>query len=144
MVSSAAEAPSNLTSLESVVLVVFAVLMRRLSQEAVDDLRALEEALLAFRHDGKRGIGSRLPVHSDVFLVFLARQPAGTAKMQEVREQFLLGQSRTSRTCRALERVGLVETMPDPSHGKFTLVRLTTKGQKIVDEALAALRGRKP
>lgn len=133
-----------MTSQGSDVLVVFSFLMRRLSQEAVDDLRVLEETLLAFRHGGKRGAGSRLPVHSDVFLVFLARQPSGTAKMQELREQFSLGQSRTSRTCRALEREGLVEAMPDPSHGKFTLVRLTTKGQKIVDEALVALRARKP
>jgi DNA-binding MarR family transcriptional regulator len=134
---------ADLASLESVALVVFALLMRRFSQEAVDDLRVLEKALLAFRHDGNRGSGSRLPVHSDVFLVFLARQPQASAKMQELREQFLLGQSRTSRTCRALEREGLVETMPDPNHGKFTLVRLTTRGQRIVDEALAALRARK-
>lgn len=123
-------------------LVVFALLMRRSSPEAVDDLRVLEEALLAFRRGSKES-GSRLPVHSDVFLVFLARQPSGSATMQELREKFLLGQSRTSRTCMALAREGLAETTPDPRHAKFTLVRITAKGQKIVDEARAAIRAGK-
>jgi DNA-binding MarR family transcriptional regulator len=114
--------------------------MRRPTPEAVDDLRVLQSALLAFRRSDKKGAGSRLPVHSDAFMVFLAQQPSDTAKMQELRAEFLLGQSRTSRTCRALVREGLVETMPDPSQRKWTLVRLTTKGRRIVDEALAALK----
>lgn len=117
--------------------------MRRSSTEAVDDLHVLQNALLAFRNCGKKGAGDRLPVHSDVFLVFLAQRASRTAKMQELREQFALGQSRTSRTCSALAREGLVLTMPDPEHGKYTVVRLTTKGQKIVDEALAALQALK-
>jgi DNA-binding MarR family transcriptional regulator len=76
-------------------------------------------------------------------MVFLAQQASGTAKMQELRAEFSLGQSRTSRTCSALVREGLVETMPDPSQRKWTLVRLTTKGRRIVDEALGALRALK-
>ena len=114
--------------------------MRRPSVEAVDDLKDLVAILLAFR---QKGNGSRLPIYSDVFLAYLASQPDGAATMQALREWLTLGPSTTSRTCAALERAGLVHIGPAPEDHRRSLVRVTAKGHRIIDDALSALRGRR-
>jgi len=114
--------------------------MRRSSPEAVDDLKDLVAILLAFR---QKGHGNRLPIYSDVFLAYLASQPDGVTTMQVLREWLALGSSTTSRTCSALERAGLVHIGPAPDDRRRSLVRITAKGSRIIDDALAALRGRR-
>ena len=75
-------------------------------------------------------------------MVFLRSQPDEAATMQTLREYFALGSSRTYRTCLALAREGLVHASPLPEDQRHTVVRLTAKGHRIIDDALAALRGK--
>jgi DNA-binding MarR family transcriptional regulator len=112
--------------------------MRRPSSDAVDDLRVLLAVLLAFRRD-RKGTGSRLPTHSDAFLVFLGIHPEG-ASVLELREFFGIGQSRTTRTCQALQRQGTVMLRRATDDRRKTIVRLTAQGQRILDEANSLLR----
>ncbi len=112
--------------------------MRRSSHDAVDDLRELLTIFAAF---GQRN-GSRLPIYSDHFLVFIGMHPGGTT-MLELREHFGLSPSSASRTCLALEREGLVSLTPDREDRRRTFVSLTPRGSRIIDDVLVAYRGRR-
>ena len=128
------------TSLSGPLRLLFAPTMRRLSPDAVGDVAGILRILLAFRQ-GQPKSGSRLPIYSDCFLAFLGMRPEGIT-ISELREYFQLGRSSTSRTCSALAREGLVHVGPAPEDRRRTLVRLTPKGQRIIDDALTAYRGR--
>jgi hypothetical protein len=118
--------------------------VRRHTSDAVEDLQSLLDALLAFRHGNRDE--SRLPAYFDTFLAFLGTTEEG-ATMPELREYFgLLHQSTVWRTCKALEQAQLVTIRHGAGERKSTtrgrgpsVVKLTAKGQRVIDDALRAL-----
>jgi DNA-binding MarR family transcriptional regulator len=118
--------------------------MRRPSGETVDDLSVLLDALLTLKnaqlkeHKDKRL--RPLPIYSDGFLLYIGGRPAGVP-MQELQERFHLVHSSTSRTCAALEDAGLVHISQHSEDRRRAFVRLTARGQRVIDDVLAAFRG---
>jgi DNA-binding MarR family transcriptional regulator len=115
--------------------------MRRHSEAAVGDLSELLKVLRALRRGYDKGNANSLPAYADCALVAVASRPEG-ASMLELRTEFQLSHPRITRTCKALEREGLVHLSPDPADRRRTLVRLTSRGHGIVDDVLSAFRGR--
>jgi DNA-binding MarR family transcriptional regulator len=114
--------------------------MQAPSTDATDDVAALLRGLQAFRAAHKKGTGSRLPIYSDVFLVFLRSQPESRSGMKRLRDQFMLGVSTTHRTCLALQRAGLVDIEASNEDRRQTLVSLTHRGSDLVDRAVKQMR----
>jgi hypothetical protein len=114
--------------------------MRRSASEAtVDDLRALLNITLAFRN-GHRANANRLPIYADTILLAVAVRPEGRT-MREIRADYALTHSSVTRTCLAMVRTGLVQIARDPTDRRRTLVKLTQRGQRVIDDVLAAYRG---
>jgi DNA-binding MarR family transcriptional regulator len=116
--------------------------MRRPSGEAVDDLgELLLKALLILKNAQRRDKeGLRpLPVYTDCFLVYVGSRPDGVP-MQELQDHFDLVHSSTSRTCASLASAGLVQISQHLEDRRQSVVRLTTRGQRVIDDVLAALR----
>jgi hypothetical protein len=111
---------------------------RRLAPHAVDELDPLLRTLLEFR----KGDGNRLPGYTEPILAFLGTRPDGLARMGEIRDHFGLRQARTGRLCAALARAGLVDITPSTEDGRSFAVKLTPKGNRLIDKALSALRSR--
>jgi DNA-binding MarR family transcriptional regulator len=112
--------------------------MRRLATHAVDELELLLRTLLEFR----RGDGSYLPTYAEAIVVFLGAQPGGSARMGEVRERLHLPQSRTSRLCAKLARIGMVEITTSTEDRRSSAFRLTANGARLVDKILSVHRSR--
>jgi DNA-binding MarR family transcriptional regulator len=65
----------------------------------------------------------------------------GLSNAQLARRSYITPQS-MSQVITALERDGLIERLPDPSHGRILRARLTPKGRRVLaacDEAVDAL-----
>jgi DNA-binding MarR family transcriptional regulator len=115
--------------------------MRRSSGKTVDDLAVLLDALLTLKNAQlKEHKEKRLPIYSDGFLLYIGGYPAGVA-MQELQERFHLVHSSTSRTCAALEDAGLVRIFQDSEDRRRSVVKLTARGERVIDDVLAAFRG---
>ena len=112
--------------------------MRRSTFNITEDLNFLLRAVLEFRAND----GNHLPGYAEPIMFFLGMQPEGSAGMRELRERLGLGQSRTSRLCAALGRVGLVEVVTPNEDRRSSLVKLTPKGTRLVDKILTAFRSR--
>ena len=109
--------------------------------EAVDDLSELLNALQILRNAQIKGRGRNpLPIYSDCFLLYIGARPDGVP-LQELRDHFGLVQSSTSRTCAALESAGLVDVSQSSEDRRQTFVRLTPRGQRVIDDVLTAFRG---
>ena len=93
--------------------------------------------LLAFRK-GKSGRGRRLPTLSDAFVVYLGLRPG--ASVLELCDYFQIGQSRTTRTCQALQREGTVKLRKASDDRRRTVVKLTAQGLRILDDARTLFR----
>ena len=118
--------------------------MRRHSDgEAVDDLSGLLNALQILRDAQTKEEGrSPLPFYSDCFLLYIAAHPGGLP-LHELQDRFRLVHSSASRTCKALESVGLVHVSQLPEDRRQSFVKLTARGQRVIDEVLAAFRGKR-
>jgi DNA-binding MarR family transcriptional regulator len=118
--------------------------MRRHSTgEAVDDLGELLDALLILRNAQLKEEGLRsLPIYTDCFLLYLGTHPDGVP-MQELRDHFGLVHSSTSRTCAALASAGLVHVSQQSDDRRQSFVKLTARGQRVIDDVLTAFRGKR-
>ena len=117
--------------------------MRRHSPgEAVDDLGELLKALLILKNaQRKEKEGLRpLPIYTECFLLYVGSHPDGVP-MQELQDRFDLVHSSTSRTCAALASAGLVQMSQRLEDRRQSVVKLTTRGQRVIDDVLTALRG---
>jgi DNA-binding MarR family transcriptional regulator len=109
--------------------------------EAVDDLGELLDTLLILKNAQLKETGLRaLPIYSDCFMLYIGKHRNGVP-MQELQERFNLVHSSTSRTCTALETAGLVHVSELPEDRRRSLVKLTARGQRVIDDVLAAFRG---
>jgi DNA-binding MarR family transcriptional regulator len=68
-------------------------------------------------------------------LLRLQRTPGGAVRISEVAEQVSFAPSSLSRLADKMEEDGLVERIPDPSHRRATLLRLTADGEQRLDDA---------
>jgi DNA-binding MarR family transcriptional regulator len=116
--------------------------MRRHSPgEAVDDLGELLNALLILRNAQLKEKGLRpLPVYSDCFMLYIGKRTDGVP-MQELQDRFGLVHSSTSRTCAALASAGLVHVSQHSEDRRQSFVKLTARGQRVIDDVLTAFRG---
>jgi hypothetical protein len=111
--------------------------------EAVDDLSGLLDALQILRDAQTKGRGRNpLPIYSDCFLLYIAAHPDDGVPMRELQDHFELVHSSTSRTCAALENAGLVQVSQRSEDRRQTFVRLTARGQRVIDDVLIAFRGK--
>jgi len=109
--------------------------------EAVDDLGELLNALLILRNAQLKENGLRsLPIYTDCFLLYMGTHPDGVP-MQELRDHFGLVHSSTSRTCAALASAGLLHISQHPEDRRQAFVKLTARGQRVIDDVLTAFRG---
>lgn len=110
--------------------------------EAVDDLGELLKALLILKNaQRKEKEGLRpLPIYTDCFLLYIGSRPDGVP-MQELQDRFDLVHSSTSRACAALASAGLVQMSQRFEDRRQSVVKLTTRGQRVIDDVLTALRG---
>ncbi len=76
------------------------------------------------------GAEGDLDQHTFPFLLVLAEE--GPMRVSELARYFRLDKSTVSRHLSRLEGAGLVETRPDPSDGRATLLRVTRKGRARV------------
>ena len=118
--------------------------MRRHSLgEAVDDLGELLDVLLILRNAQRKEKEHRpLPIYSDCFLVYIGKSPDGIP-MQELQDRFGLVHSSASRTCTALANAGLVHVSKHSDDRRQSFVRLTARGQRVIDDVLNAFRGQR-
>ena len=111
--------------------------------EAVDDLGELLNALLILRNAQLKEKGLRpLPIYSDCFLLHIGKHPDGLP-MQDLQDRFGLVHSSTSRTCAALASDGLVHISQHPEDRRQAFVKLTARGQRVIDDVLTAFRGQR-
>jgi DNA-binding MarR family transcriptional regulator len=111
--------------------------------EAVDDLGELLNALLILRNAQLKEKGLRaLPIYSDCFLLHIGTHPDGLP-MQELQDRFGLVHSSTSRTCAALASAGLVHVSQRSEDRRQAFVKLTARGQRVIDDVLTAFRGQR-
>ena len=116
---------------------------RHPSGEAVDDLGELLDALLILRNAQLKEDGLRsLPIYSDCFLLYMGTRPDGVP-MQELRDHFRVVHSSASRTCAALASAGLLHISQRPEDRRQSFVKLTARGQRVIDDVLAAFRGQR-
>ena len=109
--------------------------------EAVDDLTELLNALQILRNAQIKGRGRNpLPIYSDCFLLYIGTYPDGVS-MQELLDRFGLVHSSTSRTCAALASAGLVHVSQHSEDRRQSFVKLTARGQRVIDDVLTAFRG---
>jgi DNA-binding transcriptional ArsR family regulator len=119
--------------------------MRRHSPgEAVDDLGELLDALLISKNAQRRDDNGLRPppIYSDSFLLYIATHPDGVS-MQNILERFQLPHSSASRTCASLAGHGLVHVSRHPEDGRQSFVKLTARGQRVIDDVLTAFRGKR-
>jgi DNA-binding MarR family transcriptional regulator len=115
--------------------------MRRPSGEAVGDLNGLLDVLLILRNAQRKDKEHRpLPIYSDCFLLYVGRSPDGVP-MQELQDHFGLVHSSASRTCTALANAGLVHVSKHSGDRRQSFVKLTARGQRVIDDVLTAFRG---
>jgi DNA-binding MarR family transcriptional regulator len=115
--------------------------MRRPHDEAVDDLGELLNALLTLRNAQRKHNRLRpQPIFTDCFLVYIGARPDGVP-MQELQDRFGLVHSSTSRTCAALASADLVQISEHLEDRRKSFIRLTPRGQRVIDEVLTAFRG---
>lgn len=103
--------------------------MRSRPSEGGVALSVLFELLSRFR-DGE---GSHLPTYAEQAMVYLAMQPSASSGFAELRRALAIGQSRSSRLCTALERIGWVKVVSDRDDGRRSTVTLTLKGRRVID-----------
>jgi len=116
---------------------------RRPPGEAVDDLGELLKALLILKNAQHKEKGLRpLPIYTDCFLVYVGSHPEGVP-MQELQDHFDLVHSSTSRTCAALANAGLVHISQHLEDRRQSVVKLTTRGQRVIDDVRTAFRGQR-
>lgn len=109
--------------------------------EAVGDLGELLHALTILRNAQRKEKGLRpLPIYSDCFMLYVGTQPDGVP-MRELQDRFDLVHSSTSRTCAALASAGLVHISQHPEDRRQAFVKLTARGQRVIDDVLTAFRG---
>jgi len=63
--------------------------------------------------------------------------------MQELQDRFGLVHSSASRTCTALANAGLVHVSQHSDDRRQSFVRLTARGQRVIDDVLTAFRGQR-
>jgi DNA-binding MarR family transcriptional regulator len=68
-------------------------------------------------------------------LLTLGRTPGAASRISEVAEQVSFPPSSFSRLADRMEEQGLVERIPDPTHRRATLLRLTAAGEQRLAEA---------
>ncbi len=56
----------------------------------------------------------------------------------QLQAEMMLSSGATTHRIDLLEKRGLIERMPDPDDRRGTLVKLTVKGQELIDEAVVA------
>ena len=111
--------------------------------EAVDDLGELLKALLILKNAQRKEKGLRpLPIYTECFLLYVGSHPEGVP-MQELQDRFDLVHSSTSRTCAALASAGLVLISQRLEDRRQSVVKLTTRGQRVIDDVLTAFRGQR-
>ncbi|GAA4933944.1 MarR family winged helix-turn-helix transcriptional regulator [Actinoplanes utahensis] len=70
------------------------------------------------------------------------REPTGNCHLKELATDHALDPSTVSRTVAALVRDGLVARTADPTDGRASTLRLTDKGNTVLDEVRAHYEGR--
>jgi DNA-binding MarR family transcriptional regulator len=69
-------------------------------------------------------------------LVRLRRSDPGGMRMNEMATDVAFAPSSFSRLVDRMEADGLVQRSPDPAHRRATLLRLTARGEKRIDQAV--------
>jgi DNA-binding MarR family transcriptional regulator len=102
----------------------------RSEKDDVETLRLIYVIERAIKAEG-------LPAHGGLVLAYIAGQPDGSALLWDVREACSLGPTQSSRVAESLEEAGLVKRGAGQD-GRFTTVRLTTKGRGVVEQIIRA------
>ena len=112
---------------------------RSLLEATVNDLETVLGIMRALR-SGHRGNANRLPIYMYAILLSVAKRPEGTT-MLELRSELALSHSSVTRACLAMDGEGLVRISRAREDRRRKLVRLTQKGDQVIDDVLIAFRG---
>jgi DNA-binding MarR family transcriptional regulator len=113
-----------------------ALLKERASQKGRCNATALRKAM------------RKVSLHYDAYLapcglkatqvsILVSIERAGSPNMGELADDLVLCRSALTHNLRPLERDGMVSINPDPNNRRARIVRLTSKGQKRLQESIA-------
>lgn len=98
--------------------------------------RRASRALTRLYDDALRPLGIQASQLSVLNVIAMVDERGGEAAMGVLSDALVMDRTTLSRNLRPLEKAGLVRIAPSPADARARLVRLTSKGERTLAEAL--------